>query len=207
MDTLCAFVNIFNSVLQSCYKGESFTSSFEFACVRLIPKIFQKPISNRFDSITTENHPSNTEHEEFQPYFLKTRTHCTHCACFYWQWNRLRSSENRLYTKQCACLFQSMFSVYVFVRMCVRACALVQLEARYYSLVSSKKIKKETEWLVLIYISIATGVAVWQPRTRLRCGNGSPVTTLSTRCPLPGQYTIPLSNVIFNVTTDDRNRQ
>lgn len=40
------------------------------------------------------------------------------------------------------CLFQSMFSVYVFVRMCVRACALVQLEARYYSLVSSKKKNK-----------------------------------------------------------------
>lgn len=36
-----------------------------------------------------------------------------------------------------------------------------------------------------------TGVAVWRPRTKLRCGNESPVTTRSTPYPLPGQYTTP----------------
>lgn len=46
-------------------------------------------------------------------------------------------------------------------------------------------------WYILICISTVTGVAVWRPRTKLRCGNGSPVTTRSTPYPLPGQYTTP----------------
>ena len=45
-------------------------------------------------------------------------------------------------------------------------------------------------WYILLCVSIVTGVAVWQPRTKLRCGNESPVTTRSTLYPLPGQYTI-----------------